>query len=165
MDHVSRPTLIATAGFETGSGGKNPRSNATSSPATALHITEEDWEAGPVLVMSGKEAMRGRPLTLASTDTTGSFATAFAHTSLEMGGPAHRITEIDISPQGGRRVPSCVPQFNEEEARQAATFASAGSSAYVCRLGRTHGHAMYACPFLAPEQRVFTAYQNYSYQP
>ena len=108
--------------------------------------------------------MGGRPLTPASTETTGSFATALAHTPSGMGGPEQRIAEIDISRQGGARIPSCVPQLTEEEARQAATFASADGSAYVCWLCRTHGHAMYACPFLAPEQWMFTAYRNYRYQ-
>ena len=108
--------------------------------------------------------MGGRLATPASTETTGSFATAFAHTPVGMGGPDHRIAELDISQQAGGRVPSCAPTLTEEEARQAAIFASADGSAYVCWLCRTHGHAMYACPYLAPEQRIFTAYRNYQYQ-
>ena len=112
-------------------GGRTPRSNATSSPATVLHVTEEDWEADPVLVMSGREAMGGQPPTLASTETTGSFSTGFARTPVGIGGPDHDIAEIYISRQGGGRVPSCVPQRTEEEARQPATFASATGSAYV----------------------------------
>ena len=145
-------------------GERTSRSNATSSPASALHVNEEDWEADPVLVMRGGEARGGRPATPASTETTGCFATAFAHTPVGMGGPDHCIAELDISRQAGGRVPSCVPLLTEEEARQAATFASADGSAYVCWLCRTHGHAMYACPFLAPEQQMFTAYRNYQYQ-
>ena len=114
--------------------------------------------------MGGREATRGRPATPASTETTGSFATAFAHTPVGMGGPHHRIAELDISRQAGGSIPSCVPALTEGEARQAATFASADGSAYVCWLCRMHGHAMYACPFLAPEQRMFTAYRNCQYQ-
>ena len=72
--------------------GGTPWSNATSSPASALHVNEEDWEADPVLVMRSREAMRGRPPTAASTETTGSIATAFAHTPVGMGVPDHRFS-------------------------------------------------------------------------
>ena len=57
-----------------------------------------------------------------------------------------------------------MPLLTDEEARHAATFASTDGSAYVCWLYRTYGYAMYACPFLSPEQRMFTAYRNYRYQ-
>ena len=145
-------------------GGRTSRSNATSSHASAIHVNEEDWEADPVLVMRGWEAMGGRLATPASTETTGSFATAFTHTPVGMGGPDNRIAELDISRQAGGSVSPCVPTLTEEAARQAAKFASADGSAYVCCLCRTHGHAMYACLYLAPEQWTFTAYRNYQYQ-
>ena len=57
-----------------------------------------------------------------------------------------------------------MPLLTDEEARHAATFALTDGSAYVCWLCRTYGHVMYACPFLSPEQRMFTAYRNYRYQ-
>ena len=57
-----------------------------------------------------------------------------------------------------------MPLLTDEEARLAATFASTDGRAYVCWLCRTYGHTMYACPFLSPEQQMFTAYKNYRYQ-
>ena len=108
--------------------------------------------------------MGGRPPTPASTRSTGSFATAFTHTPSAASGPDHEISELDISRREWCRVPSFVAQLTNEEARHAATFASADSSAYVCCLCRTYGHAMYACPFLSPEQRIFMEYRNYRYQ-
>ena len=93
--------------------------------------------------MRGREAMGGRHPTPALTETTGSFATAFEHIPVGVGGPDHHVAEIDISRQGGGRVSSCVPQLTEEEAGQAATFASADGIAYVFWLCGTHGHIVY----------------------
>ena len=94
----------------------------------------------------------------------GSYATAFAHTprAPTVGDPM--VAELDISRPDGGRGPQYVPLLTDEEARHAASFASKDGSAYVCWLCRTYGHAMYACPFLSPEQRMFTAYRNYRYQ-
>ena len=145
-------------------GNRTPTSHVTSSPAASLHIGEDEWQADPVLITRGYEPVGGRPLTPESTRSTGSFATAFARTPSAASGPDHEIAELDISRRERGRVPSCVPQLTNEEARHAATFASTDGGAYVCWLCRTYGHAMYACPFLSPEQRIFTAYRNYRYQ-
>ena len=147
-----------------GRAGRPSRSNATSSPATALHIGEDEWQADPVLIARGMEQGGGRPPTPASTRTTGSFATAFAHTPHPASGTNHPVQELDISRQRGDRASASVPKLTEEETRHAASFASTDGSAYVCWLCRTYGHAMYACPFLTPEQQRFTAFRNYKYQ-
>ena len=144
--------------------GRPSRSNATSSPATALHIGEDEWQSDPVLIARGMEQGGGRPPTPESTRTTGSFSTAFAHAPHLESGMNHPVQELDISRQQGDRASESVPKLTEEETRQAASFASTDGSAYVCWLCRTYGHAMYACPFLTPEQQRFTAFRNDRYQ-
>ena len=145
-------------------GGRTPRSHGTSSPATTLHIGDDKWQANPVLITHGYDRGGGRPPTPASTGSTRSFATAYAHMPKTPGGPNYHMAELDISCREGDRDQSRVPRLTNEEARNAATFASTNGSAYVCWMCRTYGHAMYACPFLSPEQRQFTAYRNYRYQ-
>ena len=147
-----------------GRAGRPSWSNATSSPATALHIAEDEWQADPVLIARGMEQGGGRPPTPASTRTTGSFATAFAHTPQLESGTNHPVQELDISRQQGDRASASVPKLTEEETRHAASLASTDGSAYFCWLCRTYGHAMYACPFLTPEQQKFTALSNFKYQ-
>ena len=120
------------------------RSNVTSSRATALHIGEDEWQADPVLITRGMGQGGGRPPTPASTRTTGSFATAFAHTPHLASGTNHSVQELDISRQRGDRASASVPNLTEEEMRHAASFASTDGSAYVCELCSTYGHAMYA---------------------
>ena len=149
---------------QAGRAGRQSRSNATSSPATALHIGEDEWQADHVLIARGMEQGGSRPPTPASTRTTGSFATAFAHTPHLASGTNHPVQELDISRQRGDRESASVPKLTEEETRHAASFVSTDGSAYVCLLCRTHGHAMYACPFLTPEQQKFNAFRNYKYQ-
>ena len=145
-------------------GVRTPRSNGTSSPATNLHIGDDDWQADPVLITQGLHRAGGRHPTPASTGSTGSFATAYAHTPKATGGPNHSVAELNISRREGDRLPTYVPRLTDEEARHAATFSSIDGSAYVCWLCRTYENAMYACPFLLSEQRQFTAYKNYRYQ-
>ena len=106
----------------------------------------------------------GRPPTPASTQTTGSFATAFAHTPRLVSGTNHPVQELGISRQQEDRASASVPQKTEEETRHAASFASTDGSAYVCWQCRTYGHAIYACSFLSPEQQRFTAFRNYKHQ-
>ena len=143
---------------------RSPRSHVTSSPATTLQIGEDACQADPVLITQGYDRGGGRPPTPASTGSTGSFATAYAHTPKTPSGPNHNMAELDIPRREGDRVQPRVPRLTDKEARHAATFASTNGSAYVCWLCRTYGHAMYACPFLSPEQRQFTAYRNHSYK-
>ena len=106
----------------------------------------------------------GRYPTPASTGSIGSFATAFAHTLKATSGPNQNVAELDISRRERDRLLPYVPRLTDEKARHAETFASTDGSAYVCWLYQTYGHAMYACPFLSPEQCQFTAYRNYRYQ-
>ena len=147
-----------------GRAGRPLRSNATSSPATALHIGEDEWQANPVLIARGMEQGGGRPPRPASTRTTRSFATAFAHTPHLASGTNHPVQELDISRQRGDRASASVHKLTEEETRHAASFASTDGNAYVCWLCRTYGHAMYACPFLTPEHQRFRAFKNFKYQ-
>ena len=156
---------FAAIGPETG-GERIPNSEIARirSPATALLIGEDEWLADPVLISQAFERAGGRYPMQGSTGSTGSFETAFGHTPRTASGPNHNIAELEISHRKGGRVSSCVPQLTDEDARHAVTFASTDDSACVCWLCRTYGHAMYACPFLSPEQRMFTAYRNYRYQ-
>ena len=109
-------------------------------------------------------ARKGTTPSPMSTGTTGSYATAFAPTPRVERVTDPRVAELDISNREGAGASPRVPLLTDEEARHAATFASTDGSAYVCWLCRTYGYAMYACPFLSPEQRMFTAYRNYRYQ-
>ena len=162
---MTRLARFAATGSKTGSQGEsNHRSHATSAPAASLHIGEDEWQVNAVLITRGYEPVGGRPLTPESTRSIGTFATAFARTPSAASGPDHALAELDISCREGGRVPSCVPQLTDEGARPAAKFAWRDGSAYVCWLCRTYGHAMDACPFLSPEQRIFKAYRNYRYQ-
>ena len=147
-----------------GRAGRTTKSAATSSPASALHIGEDEWQADPVLVTQGAGPVGGRPPSPMSTGTTSSYATAFAATPRGARGTDPKVAELDISNRDTGGEAPRVPLLTDEEARHAATFASTDGSAYVCWLCRTYGHAMYACPFLSPEQRMFTAYRNYRYQ-
>ena len=147
-----------------GRAGRTTKSAATSSPASTLHIGEDEWQAEPVLITQGAGPVRGRPSSPMSTGTTSSYATAFAATPRGARGPDPRVAELDISNRDAGGEAPRVPLLTDEEARHAATFASMDGSAYVCWLCRTYGHAMYACPFLSPEQRMSTAYRNYRYQ-
>ena len=76
------------------------------------------------------------------------------------------MQELDILRQRRDRASASasVPKLTEEETRHAASFASTNGSAYVRWLCCTYGHAIYACPFLSPEQQRFTRYRNYKYQ-
>ena len=122
------------------------RLHGTSSPATALHIGEDEWQSDPVLITQGFDRAGGRPPPPATTDSAGSFATAFAHAPRAPRVPNHNVAELDISRREGDRLPPYVPRLTDEEARHATTFASTDGSAYVCWLCRTYSHAMYACP-------------------
>ena len=147
-----------------GRAGRTTKSAATSSPASTLHIREDERQADPVLITQGAGPVGGRPPSPMSTGTTSSYATAFAVIPRGARGTDPRVAELDISKRDTGIEAPRVPLLTDEEARHAATFASTDGSAYVCWLCRTYGHAMYACPFLSPEQRMFTAYRNYRYQ-
>ena len=142
-------------------GVRTPRSRGTSSPAPALHIVEDEWQADPVLITQGFDRARDRHPTPASTRSPGSFATAFAHTPRATSGPNHNGSELEISRRERDRLSPYMPRLTDKEARHAAMFASTDGSAYVCWLCRTYGHAMDARLFLSPDKRQFTAYRNY----
>ena len=93
-----------------GRAGRPSRSTAPISPATALHIGEDELQADPVLIARGMEQGGGGPPTPASTRTTGSFATVFAHTPHLAGGTNHQVQELDISRQQGDRASASFPK-------------------------------------------------------
>ena len=147
-----------------GKAGRTTKSAATSSPASALHVREDEWQADPVLITQGPGSVGGRPPTPVLIGPKGSYAIAFKHTPRTPKGTDSCVAELDISNRNGRGAPPRVPLLTDEEARHAVSFVSKDGSAYVYWLCRTYGHAMYACPFLSPEKRMFTAYRNYRYQ-
>ena len=60
--------------------GRTTKSAATSSPASALHIGEDEWQADSVLITQRAGPVGGRPPSPMSTGTKSSYATAFAAT-------------------------------------------------------------------------------------
>ena len=122
-----------------GRAGRLSRSNATSSPATALPIRDGEWQAHPVLIAQSIEPGGDRLPPPLSTRTTGSFATAFGHTLHLASGTNHPVQELDIWSQRGDRASASVPKLTVEETLHAASLASTDSSAYayVCWLCRT----------------------------
>ena len=70
--------------------------------------------------MQGYEPVGGRPPTPESTRWTGSLTTALAHTPRAASDTDHKVSEPDICRQVVGRVPFCVPQLNDKEARHAA---------------------------------------------
>lgn len=117
----------------------------------------------PILSSSRRAwSLWGRPLTPASTKSTGSFGTAFAHTPFVVGGMDHHVAEADLAGQRGGPMPACIPQRTENETRHAATITSTDGSA--CWPYLTQGYTIYACIFLALVQQESIAYGNYRYQ-
>ena len=162
--HRARRNLPMPDPKPVGRAGRTTKSATTSAPASTLHVGEDEWQADPVFITQGAGPVGGRPPSSMSTGTTSSYATAFAATSSGARVMDPRVAELDIlNGDAGGEAPR-VPLLTDDEARHAATFASTNGSAYACWLCRTYGHAMYACPFLSPEQRMFTAYRNYRYQ-
>ena len=77
--------------------GPTTKSTATSSPASALHIGEDEWQAKPVLITQGSVPGGERPPTPVSPGTTGSYATAFEHTPGVASVTDPWVAELDIS--------------------------------------------------------------------
>ena len=121
---------FAAAGTETDSEG-SPNSEVARDKFAGDHAAHwgDEWQAEPGLITQGFKWAGGRPPAQASTGSTGSFATAFAHTLGASSGPNHEIAELDTSHREGDRVPSCVPQLTDEEERHAAMLASTDGSA------------------------------------
>lgn len=138
---------------------RTPKSNAI-----AVYIGEDECQANPVLIKKGLEPVGVVLPKLASSRSTASYATAFAHASRAPGCRDHQMVELDISQRdrGGALPHVALP--TDEEACHAATIASMDSSAYMCWLCRTCVQPIYACLFLFPEQHMFTANRNYCYQ-
>ena len=63
-----------------GRAGRTTKSAETRSPASTLHIEEDEWQADPVFNTQGAGPVGGRPPSRMSTGTTSSYATAFAAT-------------------------------------------------------------------------------------
>ena len=148
-----------------GGAGRTTKSTAiTSLPASALHIREDERQADAVLITQGAGPMGGRPPSTMSTGTTSRYATALAATPRGARGTDPRVAELDISNRdtGGEapRVPSSPMRRRGTQGTSPRRMASRTCAGYAV----TYGHAMYACPFLSPEQRMFTAYRNYRYQ-
>ena len=112
--------------------GRTTKYAATSSPASTLHIGEDEWQADPVLITKGAGPVGGRTPSPMSTGTTSRYATAFAATPRGARGTDPRIAELDISNRDTGGEAPRVPLLIDEEARHAATFASRDGSAYVC---------------------------------
>ena len=112
-------------------GVRIPRSHGTSSPATGLHVGEDEWQADSGLITQGFERGGRRLPTPASMGSTGSFATVFAHTPKVTSGRNHNMAELDISRREGDRDLPLLPRLTDDEARHAAVFASTDGSAYA----------------------------------
>ena len=84
-----------------GRAGRTTKSAATSSSASTLHVGEDEWQADPVLITQGAGPVGGRPSSPMSTETTGSYVTAFAPTPRVDRGKDPRFAELDISNRDG----------------------------------------------------------------